>query len=57
MTGRVAMFNMWNRELGLAEIQSFGCMTEGNVLTMGDLFIVGDAEFSTTLFDCALWGK
>ena len=50
MPGQVTDFNMWNYEMTLAQINSVGCTTNGNVVTWDTLVEVGRAKRSDQIF-------
>lgn len=50
--GRLAMFNMWDRELTLAELQNHYCQTQGNLLTVMNLTVAGPADLKMMDVPC-----
>lgn len=50
--GRLAMFNMWDYERTLENIQNLDCESQGNLLTMSNLSIGGPANFTMEDVPC-----
>ena len=50
--GKIAKFQMWDHEKTADEINSFDCRSKGNLLTMGDMSILGSAMFSKEQVPC-----
>ena len=50
--GKIAKFQMWDHEKTADEIRSFDCRSKGNLLTMGDMYILGFAMFSKEQVPC-----
>ena len=48
----MALFNMWDYELTLEQIQEIDCNTTGNLLSMSDMVIKGPAEFTEENITC-----
>lgn len=50
--GKIALFSMWDYELSYEEITALSCLTQGNLLGMSDLSIMGPANFTLDDVPC-----
>ena len=50
--GRVALFNMWDHEKTLSELRHIDCFSQGNILSMSNMSILGPAEFTEENVPC-----
>ena len=52
MEGKVALFNMWDRAFTEDEVNSIDCLSEGNLLSMSDMSILGPADLTEEHVPC-----
>ena len=50
MEGKVALFNMWDRAFTEDEVNSIDCLSEGNLLSMSDMSVLGPANLTEVMF-------
>ena len=52
MEGKVALFNMWDRAFTEDEVNSIDCLSEGNLLSMSDMSVLGPANLTEEHVPC-----
>ena len=50
--GKVALFNMWDYEFTADQVHQFYCETQGNILSMANMTILGPANFTEEDVPC-----
>ena len=52
MMGKVALFNMWDKEMTEDEVKAIDCSSEGNLLSMSDTLILGPSGYMPEEVPC-----
>ena len=57
MEWRVALFNMWDRAFTEDEVNCIDCLSEGNLLSMSDMSVLGPANLTEVHVPCGTGKK
>ena len=52
MEGKVALFNMWDMAFSEDEVNSINCLSQGNLLSMSDMSVLGPANLTEVHVPC-----
>ena len=52
MEGKVALFNMWDRAFTDNEVNSIDCLSQGNLLSMANMSVLGPANLTEVHVPC-----